>query len=139
MVAMFLVLITMENSKIKQVDHKFLVLGHTLMGCDSDHSVIEKKKTSMFQIYHPYDWCQLVRTCGKNTPLKVMILQPSYRQGKFCVEKASLVSLSKRQKLHGEVKTDLNEETSSKEESYHVEAVKPLSPYDSSYVMAFRA
>ncbi|KAJ4445074.1 hypothetical protein ANN_06873 [Periplaneta americana] len=52
----FFALMTMENSKIKQIDHKVLVLGHTLLGCDSDHSVIEGKKEDKYVPNIPPSW-----------------------------------------------------------------------------------
>ncbi|XP_050305149.1 uncharacterized protein LOC126742537 [Anthonomus grandis grandis] len=61
-VAMFLVL--MQLTHLESVDHKFLVPGHTHMECDSDHSVIERKKKKYeYPINHPRDWFQLVRLC----------------------------------------------------------------------------
>ncbi|CAG9834705.1 unnamed protein product [Diabrotica balteata] len=45
---------------------------HTRMECDSDHSIIEKKKKKYeSRIEHPRDWYQLVRLCGKRYPFKV--------------------------------------------------------------------
>lgn len=52
---------------LKYINHKFLVPGHTHMECDSDHSVIErKKKTHSIALEHPRDWIQLVKTCGSS-------------------------------------------------------------------------
>lgn len=65
-VAMFLIL--MQLSNLECIDHKFLVPGHTHMECDSDHSIIErKKKKHESPIEHPRDWFQLVRLCGKGS------------------------------------------------------------------------
>nr|CAI5854107.1 unnamed protein product [Callosobruchus analis] len=33
-----------KNPNLHYNDHKFLTPGHTLMECDSDHSIIEKKR-----------------------------------------------------------------------------------------------
>ncbi|CAG9820759.1 unnamed protein product [Phaedon cochleariae] len=73
-VVMFLLL--MHFSSLSTVDHKFLIPGHTRMECDSDHSVIEKKKKKYeFPIEHPRDWYQLVRLCGKKKAFKVVEME----------------------------------------------------------------
>jgi len=41
--AMFFTILEKKTS-IQQINHKFLVPGHTHMECDSDHSLIEKQK-----------------------------------------------------------------------------------------------
>ncbi|XP_072398662.1 uncharacterized protein [Diabrotica undecimpunctata] len=70
LIAMFMVL--MVSSGLDTLDHKFLIPGHTRMECDSDHSIIEKKKKKYeSRIEHPRDWYQLVRLCGKRYPFKV--------------------------------------------------------------------
>lgn len=70
--AMFLAFL--ENSKtIEQIDHKFLVVGHTHMECDSDHAAIErKKKRTTVKIHHPRDWFQFVRSVGESRKFKVV-------------------------------------------------------------------
>ncbi|CAG9825650.1 unnamed protein product [Phaedon cochleariae] len=61
------------TSSLECVDHKFLEPGHTHMECDTDHSIIEKKKKKYeAAIEHPRDWMQLVRMCGKTHPFKVI-------------------------------------------------------------------
>lgn len=50
----------LENQdKIKTIDHKFMVPGHTRMECDSDQARIEKaRKRYPFPINHPHDWAK---------------------------------------------------------------------------------
>lgn len=64
-------LVALQNSKqLAIINHKFLLPGHTHMECDTDHSLIEKKKKkSRLNIEHPHDWAQLIRTVGKTKPL----------------------------------------------------------------------
>lgn len=67
---MFKILLQQINAQY--IDHKFLVPGHTRMECDSDYSVIEKKRKKYgLPIEHPRDWLQLVRLCGNNKPFIV--------------------------------------------------------------------
>lgn len=58
-----------ENLKI--IYHKFLIPGHTHMECDTDPSLIEKKKKFSGRIEHPHDWAQLIRQVGKKRPFLV--------------------------------------------------------------------
>lgn len=49
--------------KLKIINHKYLLRGHTHLEADTDHALIERqvKKTPAFQIATPWDWQQLVR------------------------------------------------------------------------------
>lgn len=77
---MFL-LVMKKHPHVKYINHKFLVPGHTHMECDSDHSVIEKKKKKFeFSIDHPRDWMQLVRTCGSK---QIFIVKEMKREDFF--------------------------------------------------------
>lgn len=72
---MFMLLLQ-KNPNLQQIDHKFLEPGHTHMECDTDHSIIEKKKKKHeAAIEHPRDWMQLVRMCGKTKPFKVIEME----------------------------------------------------------------
>lgn len=57
---------------IDEINHKFLLSGHTHMECDSDHSVIEKKKRKATDIHVPRDYYNLVRSCGRRFHVTVM-------------------------------------------------------------------
>ena len=58
--AMFL--IVMASGKLKQIDHKHMIVGHTHMEVGTDHSLIErKKKQRSVPIYLPHDRYQLIR------------------------------------------------------------------------------
>lgn len=60
------------QSQLEIIDHKFLTPGHTHMECDTDHSIIEKKRKKYnHPIEHPRDWYQLVRLCGNKKPFIV--------------------------------------------------------------------
>ncbi|XP_036340055.1 uncharacterized protein LOC118749365 [Rhagoletis pomonella] len=52
-----------DHQTIELIDHKFLVVGHTHMECDTVHSQIEKKKKKFVNsIHHPHDWATLIVT-----------------------------------------------------------------------------
>lgn len=68
---MFMIL--MQHSSLSVIDHKFLIPGHTRMECDTDHSIIEKKKKKYeHPVEHPRDWFNLVRVSGRKKPFKVV-------------------------------------------------------------------
>lgn len=71
-VATMFAIFVSNSQNIEYIDHKFLISGHTHMECDVDHSVIErKKKKTTFQIHHPRDWAQFIRTVGTKTQFLV--------------------------------------------------------------------
>ncbi|XP_067612620.1 uncharacterized protein [Eurosta solidaginis] len=50
-----------KHPSIAVIDHKFLVVGHTHLECDSVHAQIERKKKNMSgSIQHPHDWANLI-------------------------------------------------------------------------------
>ncbi|CAH1118124.1 unnamed protein product [Phaedon cochleariae] len=64
------------HPSLEEINHKFLVPGHTHMECDVDHSVIERaKKKSPFEIQVPRDWYQLVRIASKKNKFKVFVME----------------------------------------------------------------
>lgn len=97
-------MIAVQNSRnINIIHHKFLTPGHTHMECDSDHSVIEKRKKKYpCPIDHPRDWVNLVRLCGTKKPFKVIemtkkdFLQFSSLLKTFLQQKKKLTKMGKR-------------------------------------------
>lgn len=66
--AMFVLLINQSGINVEIIEQKFLEPGHTHLECDSDHSVIErKKKNNKLEIFHPHDWIQLIKSCGSRS------------------------------------------------------------------------
>lgn len=54
--------------RLQQIDHKFLVSGHSYLACDRDFGVIEKNKKCFNDIYVPDDWTKVIRTARKQNP-----------------------------------------------------------------------
>lgn len=55
-----------EHPSIEVIDHKFLVVGHTHLECDTVHAQIEKKKKHCVgSIQHPHDWATLISATNK--------------------------------------------------------------------------
>lgn len=56
-----------DHQSIEIIDHKFLVVGHTHLECDTVHAQIEKKKkNSTGSIQHPHDWVTLIAATNRN-------------------------------------------------------------------------
>lgn len=76
MSAMFLFFLQTKETNITQIDHKFLIVGHTHMECDVVHATIEKqiRKTSI-DIHAPHDYSQFIRTIRSTNTFKVIDMQ----------------------------------------------------------------
>lgn len=65
-----------NSSHIREIEHKFLEVGHTRLECDADHAKIERaKKHSSIEIRIPQDWYQFVRTVRGKSNFKVVEMQ----------------------------------------------------------------
>ena len=60
---------------IVEVNHKFMVSGHSYLPNDQDFGVIEKKKHAAIQIYVPDDWMNFVATARKRNKFRVVKMQ----------------------------------------------------------------
>jgi len=61
-----------QKATLKIINQKFLVSGHTFLDCDTDHSVIERKKKNAQNIHLPRDWYNLVRNASKKFTVQLM-------------------------------------------------------------------
>lgn len=56
-----------SHDRIKVLDHKCMVPGHSNMECDFDHARIENtRKTYSASIDYPHKWVQLIQYAGKD-------------------------------------------------------------------------
>lgn len=56
----------------EEIEHKFLVPGHTFLPCDADFGVIEKLKRKTQVVYTPEQWAHLIRKSRTKKPFKVI-------------------------------------------------------------------
>lgn len=71
-VAAMCIVAVLQSPSLEEINHKFLVPGHTHMECDTSHALIERnKKHFNGNIHHPHDWAQLIQNSGKKNPFKV--------------------------------------------------------------------
>ena len=62
--------------RFEQVDHKFLVRGHTYLPNDRDFSHIERRKASA-RVYVPQDWEDVIREACVKNPFNVITMESS--------------------------------------------------------------
>lgn len=58
-----------SNEKIKSIQQKFLVSGHSFNSCDRNFSTIEKKKKITENVYVPEQWIQLIQDAKRALPV----------------------------------------------------------------------
>ncbi|KAJ1524612.1 hypothetical protein ONE63_011096 [Megalurothrips usitatus] len=54
-----------QHPSIEQIDHIFMVSGHSFLEVDNKHSVIERRKDKLERISVPEQWYDFVREAGK--------------------------------------------------------------------------
>ncbi|KAJ8875445.1 hypothetical protein PR048_023340 [Dryococelus australis] len=64
-IAVMFMVALQKSPYLHTIEHKCLLPGHTHMECDSDHSLIERKKKYNGNIEHRHDWAQLIRQTGR--------------------------------------------------------------------------
>ena len=56
-----------RKQNLKEINHKYLIPGHTHLECDSDHAIIERaRKRHDGAVAVPQDWMMIVRMSGKH-------------------------------------------------------------------------
>ena len=60
-----------HDGRFDQIDHFFLVRGHTFLPNDRDFSVIEKRK-KVEKAYIPADWVKVVSTAKTTKPFETV-------------------------------------------------------------------
>ena len=64
------------STTIRQIDHKFMVTGHSFLPNDSDFGVIEKLAAKHVNDIHvPEDWCALIERCRRGQRYQVVRMQ----------------------------------------------------------------
>lgn len=61
-----------DKYSVTEVDHKFLVSGHTFLPNDQDFGLVEKNKKFYKEIYVPDDWIKVIQTAKKKSPTFVV-------------------------------------------------------------------
>ena len=60
------------SGRFKQIDHKFLVVGHTYLPCDRCFAHIEKKKRKTDYVFTTDEWARVIRESRPKKPFKVV-------------------------------------------------------------------
>lgn len=66
-----------SDYKVDNIDHKFLVSGHSYLPNDQDFGLVEKNKKHYKNIYVPNDWVQVVLETKKKNPFRVVVMSSS--------------------------------------------------------------
>ena len=61
-----------EISNIEEINHKFLVCGHSYLPNDSDFGVIERATQKSCELYVPEQWCSIIEKCSRKNPYTVV-------------------------------------------------------------------
>ena len=61
-----------QKYKFQEINHKFLVSGHSYLPNDADFGIIEKSLRKKSYIYTYDEWCAEVQTCCKKNPYKIV-------------------------------------------------------------------
>lgn len=61
-----------KNTDIEEINHKFMVSGHSYLPNDSDFGIIEKATRKASDIFIPGQWCTIIEKCNKKNPFSVI-------------------------------------------------------------------
>ena len=59
---------------VKNIDHKFLVSGHSYLPCDQDFGLVEKQKKLFPNIFIPEHWNNVILAARKKKPFKIICM-----------------------------------------------------------------
>ena len=93
-VCFWLYIVCSDEYSYTEVDHKFMVSGHSYLPNDRDFGSVEKARRRRSAIYTPEDWCTLIENARKVNPFHVRRMQ----QADF-VSTAQLTSMIVNQKI----------------------------------------
>lgn len=62
---------------VKNIDHKFLVSGHSYLPCDQDFGLVEKQKKLFPNIFIPEHWNNVILAARKKKPFKIICMNKS--------------------------------------------------------------
>nr|CAI5841797.1 unnamed protein product [Callosobruchus analis] len=57
---------------VEEIDHKFLVSGHSYLACDQDFGLVEKEKKYHKDIFIPKHWSIVIASARKKKPFQVI-------------------------------------------------------------------
>ncbi|CAG9773480.1 unnamed protein product [Ceutorhynchus assimilis] len=63
---------TSTEFTVNEIDHKFLVSGHSYLPCDQDFGIVEKEKKFHKDIFLPVHWVTVIKSARKKKPFQVI-------------------------------------------------------------------
>lgn len=103
-----------DEFRVEQIDHKFLIPGHTYLPCDQNFGLIEREKKVHKMIYVPACWTKVVKSACKRRPFIVHEMT----SGKYFSTSSLLKQITNRKK-------NLLEEKVSWRKIVNIQANKP--------------
>lgn len=80
-------MVSSSKYSITEIDHKFLVGGHSYLPCDQDFSLIEKEKKFHEHVLTPDDWKHVIKNARKKNPFQVIEMTSESFYSTKCLEK----------------------------------------------------
>ena len=77
MVCALLYIVSSADFPFTQIDHKFMVPGHSYLPNDRDFGSVETARRRREHIYVPDHWYELIRSARQNNPFRVCVMQSS--------------------------------------------------------------
>jgi len=65
-------IVASPSNTVVEIDHKFLVGGHSFLPCDQDFGLVEKQKKFHSEIHLPDDWKSVITSARKRNPFKIV-------------------------------------------------------------------
>ena len=60
-----------QTTSLIEINHKFLISGHSYLPNDTDFGIIEKARPKSTQVYVPSQWYNIIATCHKSNPCRI--------------------------------------------------------------------
>lgn len=70
-------IVSSTEFEVEEIDHKFLLSGHSYLPCDQDFGLIEKEKKFHPNIFIPDDWNKVITNARKKNPFKLVEMKSS--------------------------------------------------------------
>ena len=85
-----------RTTEICEINHSFMVSGHSYLPNDADFGVIERAGNKTTEIFIPEQWCSVIEKCNRKKPVHVVCMQPNMFKSINEISKA--VTIRKSQK-----------------------------------------
>ena len=64
-----------QTTEICEINHKYMVSGHSYLPNDADFGVIERATKKSTEMFVPEQWCSVIRKCNGKKPFEVVSMK----------------------------------------------------------------